>query len=142
MPAPKGNTYAEKWTTEAVLAALAQVEKQCKKQGCYYLLSALVDCGYYSDVWAYWKEKFSEDPEVFRTIKRIEDYLEQKLVKAGLNGDINTASWIFVAKCKFGFKEPPTENRNFNHNALADLSDEELNAEIERLERIRKAIQE
>jgi hypothetical protein len=140
MAAKKGNTNAEKWTHDAVMEQLARVEKACKKRDCYYLLSALVDCELYGDIWPYWKSKFKDDEIVFRTIKRIEDYLEQKLVKAGLKGDLNTASWIFVAKTKFGFKEPPTENINLNRNAPADLTDEELDAEIERLERIRKAI--
>lgn len=137
MAAKKGNTNAEKWTRDAVMDQLSRVEKACRKSDCYYLLSALVECDLYGDVWPYWKSKFADDEIVFRTIKRIEDYLEQKLVKAGLKGDLNTASWIFVAKCKFGFKEPPQENYNINKNLIADMSDEDLTAEIKRLERIR-----
>lgn len=140
MPAPKENKNAEKWTVKTAMDALNRIEQECKKEDCYYLLTALVECGLYSEVWTYWKEKFSSDKVVFQTIKRIEDYLEQKLVKAGLKGDVNVTAFIFVAKCKFGFKEPPTENRNINSTAISEMSDEELDAEIDRLERIKRAI--
>ena len=98
MAAPEGNTNAEKWTEEATLEMLAEIEKHAKRKTCLWLGSALVKCGLYKEIWSMWKRKFEGNEIVFQPIKRIEAIFEDRLFSLGLSGELNTTMAIFGLK--------------------------------------------
>lgn len=98
MPAHKGNTTAEKWTVETVLPLLEKIESYAKKPSCMYIGSALVKVDLYKDIWRHWKNKFSDNDDVLRTIKRIEQIFENKLFEKALTGKVNATVAIFGLK--------------------------------------------
>ncbi|MCA9368211.1 hypothetical protein KC887_08230, partial [Candidatus Kaiserbacteria bacterium] len=99
---------------------------------------ALDRCDLYPQIWSYWLEKFADDPEVFEAIKRIEGKMENKVVKNALKGDANATMSIFVLKNKHDWKDKTEADVNVRKSYGA-MSDEELEAEYERLEAISKA---
>ena len=138
MPAPEGNNYAEKWTKETVLQTLDRIEAEAKKPSCAWLGSALVKVGLYKDLWAYWKEKFEDDDEVFRPIKKIEQIFEDRLFEKALKGDYNQTMAIFGLKNNHEWRDR-TEVERTERKVYENLTDEEIAEEIERLDRIAKA---
>ena len=86
----------------------------------------------------------NEDPEFAAQVESMSDvaldFAESALYEQIKNGV--PSSTIFYLKTK-GKRRGYVETMNIdqtNRNAVADMTDEELNAEIDRLERIRKAI--
>lgn len=116
MPAKKGNTYAEKWTRRTVLDQLAKIEAEAQKATCLWLGSALVKVGLYKDVWAYWTEKFADDDQVFRTIKKVEQIFEDRLFTKAVKGDVNSAVAIFGLKNNHYW----TDKREIDHTTQGD----------------------
>ena len=122
MPAPKGNDYAEKWTREAVLDALSEIESEAQQKTCLWLGSALVKTGLYRAVWAYWKEKFTDDDEVFETIKKVEQIFEDRLFSMALKGDANPTIAIFGLKNNHDWKDKTEQDLNVIRNSLPNVS--------------------
>ena len=105
MAAKKGNRYAEKWTVETVTAKLAEMEDYVKNSDCVYLGSLLVKFGLYKDIWAYWKKVFSDNDEVFRATKRIEEIFEVRLFEGALTGKFTASVAIFGLKNNHNWKD-------------------------------------
>lgn len=127
MAAEKGNTYAEKWTKETVMPLLERIEDLARSsdEGApLYLGGALAEVHLYRDVWAYWKEKFESDEQVFRSIKKIEQLFEQKIYEGALKGDLVASVSIFGLKNNHSWKDQSQidhtsggkEIRNVNFN--------------------------
>lgn len=135
MAAKKGNKTAEKWTEKTVLDFLKKIESHAADDTCLYLGNALVRVGLYKEIWSYWKDKFSENDHVFQPIKKIEQIFEDKLFSGALSGDHVPSVAIFGLKNNHGWKDKTevetTERRIYEH-----FTDEELEAEKKRLERI------
>lgn len=128
MPAPNGNTNAEKWNRKEVLAMLAKIEAEAKKPSCAWLGTALVKCDLYKDVWAYWKEKFSDDEVVFRTIKKIDTIFEERLFAKALKNEANATIAIFGLKNNHGWKDKQEVDHTTNGESLNNLKIEIVNA--------------
>lgn len=133
MPAPKGNKNAETWTREAVIEQLAKIEAEAKKPSCLWLGSALVKVGLYRELWSYWSEKFKGDDVVFQTIKRIDQYFEDRLFAKAAKGDLNATIAIFGLKNNHGWTDKKdvdvtTKGESINERKIKpeDLTDEEL----------------
>lgn len=133
MPAKKGNTYAEKWTKETVLPILEEIEELARddsEKAPLYLGGALAQVHLYSEIWSYWKEKFSNEEEVFQSIKKIEQLFEQKIYEGALKGDLVASVSIFGLKNNHGWKDQSQvdhtsggkEIRNVNFNVVTQPS--------------------
>lgn len=98
MAAEVGNKYAEKWTEETVMPILDKIVKELPKKKYVYIGEALSDNKLHKDIWADWKRKFAENEKVYRTIKNIEQILENTLYVGALKGNYNSAVAIFSLK--------------------------------------------
>lgn len=90
-------TKPEKWTAEFCLNELSEIESYIKSdEGKYFVFIA--ECclyrGYSSNRWCEMKSKFSDNKEISEFIKRIEDFLEIRLFKAGLANEVNSTMAI------------------------------------------------
>lgn len=111
MAAKKGNKYAEVWTIQTTSQALSAIEEEAKSEECLWLGSALSSVGLYRDIWRHWKEKFRDEPKVFRTIKRIEQIFEDRLFTKSLKGTVNPTVAIFGLKNNHEW----TDKREIDH---------------------------
>ena len=105
MPGKKGNKNAlghkgykpEKWTAEFYLNELNEIEKYIHSDEGKYIVFIIECClyrGYSSNKWSEMKNKFADNIELLETIKRIEDFLEVRLYKAGLTNEVNSTMAI------------------------------------------------
>lgn len=101
MPAPKGNSNAEKWTEEQAEKFVNSVYKYVKdNEDSLFIGEAVTELGYYRTLWNYLSEKFD-----FDTIKRVESILESRLVKLGLTGITNPTMTIFTLKNNYNWTD-------------------------------------
>ena len=107
MAPAKGNKHAEKWDRDKVELLLDDMYITAKEKNCYYLGTLLVRYNLYKDIWCYWKEKFKEDEDVFRAIKKIDQVFEEKLFSGALMGDFNPAISIFGLKNNHKWTDQP-----------------------------------
>ena len=105
MGAKKGNKTAEKWDKIKTLKALNQILYDVEKDKIVYLGIALAKIDLYADVWAYWLDKFENDTDVFRAIKRVESKIESNLLQQALGNKINSSVAIFVLKNKYKWSD-------------------------------------
>lgn len=105
MAAKKGNKYAEKWDKPSVLRALNSIYGDVENNKIVYLGIAIANINLYSDVWVHWQEKFSDDREVIRAVKRIEAKIEANLLSQALTNKVNSAVAIFVLKNKYKWSD-------------------------------------
>ena len=57
----------------------------------------------YYEWWAYVKNRYSKNAEIFKAIKRVEDELESRIVTRTLTGRYSAPAGIFLLKAKYGF---------------------------------------
>lgn len=103
MPAPIGNKYAEKWTREATLEKLRELDSAV--DATVYIGEGLAVIGLYHEWFSYVADKFKDDAEVFHIIKNIVQKYESRLVKKTLLGDYNPTMAIFTLKNKHEWKD-------------------------------------
>ena len=94
----EGNKHAEKWTEETVMQKITEMQKELdtdqKKdiENCRYLTigSLLYSCDLYGEIWSYWKEKFKDNETVFKSVKKIDTFFENRLYEGGLKNKLNS----------------------------------------------------
>jgi hypothetical protein len=116
MAAKKGNKHAEKWDKVQTLKALNELLYEIEKKKIVYLGIALANLELYSDLWAYWQEKFDGDTEVFRAVKRIEAKVEANLLCQALTNKVNASVAIFVLKNKYKW----SDKQEIDHTTQGD----------------------
>lgn len=105
MSAKKGNKNAlghkgykpEKWTAEFYLNELNEIEKYIHSDDgsdVVFIIECCLYRGYSSNKWSEMKNKFADNIELSETVKRIEDFLEVRLYKAGLTNAVNSTMAI------------------------------------------------
>ena len=105
MAYPKGNKSAEKWTEKKSLEFINRGLDYVRENDDVLSLADILDhLDSYPDVWAYLTEKFKENKNVFRAIKRVENRLERNIIKAGAYDKAGAMS-IFLLKNKFGYTD-------------------------------------
>lgn len=102
MPAPEGNTNAEKWTDENVTSLLSDILREVEENETYYLGIALKAKGLSRQKWDYFQNKYKDSPVVMDTIKKIENATETNLITAALQGKVKETMAIFILKAKYG----------------------------------------
>lgn len=70
-------------------------------EGICYIKELLVAEGLYSDIWAYFKRRYAKNSKIVRAIKRIEDELENRIVRRMAEGRYSTVGSIFILKNKY-----------------------------------------
>jgi len=113
MGAPKGNKFAEKWSKKEALA-LANQAFDIVSDECFYLSEVAEACGTYRDFFTYILDKFADDEDVFRTIKRMQNKCEAIIARKTGLGDIDKALGIFILKAYHRLTE--TQNINIGQN--------------------------
>ncbi len=98
-----GNKYAEKWTPEAVLERLAEIEQQARKDDTHYLGTALMHLRTSRRCWSYWRRKFLYDEEIIEQMDLIEGIFEAKLFEGALTSELNATTAIFGLKHNYGW---------------------------------------
>ena len=79
----------------------------------YHLGLSLIECGQYPEVWAYLTNKFDENSEVFKAIKKVEQFLEARIVNSTMSGDAKSAAMaIFYLKNKHGYEDKLVNDNN------------------------------
>jgi hypothetical protein len=107
MAAPKGNKHNEKWTYEESIDFLQRVSDYVvEHKECRSLSEAAVECDGYEELISYVINKHSID---FKPIKKAKDIVKNRLVKQGLEGDVNNSMAIFILKNNHGMTDK-TEN--------------------------------
>ena len=88
MAAPKNNKYAEKWTEETTLDKINDMFAYVRrKPNEYHLGGVLVESELYPQWWSEMGDKFKESIKVSEAIKRMEGYLEAKIINSTISGD-------------------------------------------------------
>jgi hypothetical protein len=103
----EGNKVAEKWTEKTALDFINRVHQyNIDNKDNYTLGLAIIECDQYTDIWAYITNKFKENIAVFRLIKKVEEYLESRIVNSTMSGEAKSAAMaIFVLKNKYGYED-------------------------------------
>jgi len=137
MSAPKGNTYAEKWSKDEAISFVGKVEEHIRyNPDCVFIGEAVTEVGEYRELWSYIQKKFEDEPKVFHTIRVVNSILEQRLYKRGLTKEFsgrlvefgleNNHGWEdrkSLAHSGFISEDPPSN--------LQELYDEERHTESE-----------
>lgn len=124
MAAPKGNKFAEKWDKETTLNKISEVIDVLESQRVYSLSSALDAVELYVDWWADMANKFANDEDVSRAIKKAETLVENRIVNDTMTGEAKSAAFsIFLLKNKFGYvdKQEVDQNTHITGINLKDL---------------------
>lgn len=117
MAAAKGNKYAEKVTLEEAIE-LAELAYSKISEDCYFLSKLADECDTYRDKFTYILEKFNDNDQVFRTIKRIYNKCESIVMEKTAKGEIAQALGIFVLKAYHGLME--TSKQQLDHTTDGD----------------------
>lgn len=104
MPAPKGNTNAEKWTLEESQKFIDSVYEYVKgNEDCCSIEEACTELGWYEKLLTYIDTKFKN--VVFNAIKKSKALIKQRILKQGLNNKYNPTMAIFVLKNNHDMKD-------------------------------------
>jgi hypothetical protein len=107
MPAPTANRNAEKWTLQATLDKLDDLDYYAKDDRTLTLTMALVKVKIYPGIWAYWKKRWIDHDEIMEQIYWIEAVFLAKLQDGALSKRFNGSAAIFMLKCNYGMRDKP-----------------------------------
>ena len=103
MPAPTGNTNAEKWNPEKTIELIENVESLLKNEEVYYLGQALGQSGAYAELWSRLKRKYQHDEDIYDRMMVIDQLFEAKIVGGSMTGKYHFGTAQLVLKSKYGF---------------------------------------
>lgn len=66
-----------------------------------YIKELLVAENLYAELWAYFKKRYKDNIKIFKAIKKIEDTLENRIVRRMAEGRYSTVGSIFILKNKY-----------------------------------------
>ena len=112
MAAHKGNKYAEKWTRDQALTLVTKAY-DIVSEDCYFISEVADRCDTYRDFFTYILQKFNDDEEVFRIIKRMQNKCEMIVAAKTAKGDIIPSLGIFILKAYHGLTE--TSRQEIRH---------------------------
>lgn len=135
MPAPKGNTYAEKWTPELVVRFFDSVKTKTGQTFHFGKAVAITLEEMASEIGTsrktadnicgYLKEKFHDNPEVLGTIKSAEMEFEAHIVDQTMKGNAVPSMAIFQLKNKHGYKDrTETDITHKGNNITVNITDD------------------
>ncbi len=128
----KGNKNAEKWTLEAAIE-LAEKALRVVDNDCYFISSIAEKCETYRELFVFLLKKFNDDSIVFHTIKRMYNKCESIIWEKAAKNEIDKTIAIFALKSLHGLMETSKLVTDQTVKTIEQSTDEELDAEIERL---------
>jgi hypothetical protein len=112
MAAEKENKYAEKWTVEAA-RELCERALNVISDDCFYISAVADEVEQYPDLFKYLADKFGNDDQVFRTIKRMYTKCERIITEKTGKGHLTPSLGIFILKAYHGLIE--TSKQQIDH---------------------------
>lgn len=112
MAAEVGNKYAEKWTVEKA-RELCDRALNAISDDCFYISAVADEVEEYPDLFKYLAEKFGNDEQVFRTIKRMYAKCERIITEKTGRGELTPSLGIFILKAYHGLVE--TTKQQIDH---------------------------
>ena len=104
MAAEKGNKYAEKWTVEKA-RKLAHTAYESVDDNTYFISAIAEKCETYRDLFSYLLDKFNDDDDVFRTLKRMYNKCESIIWEKAAKTQLDKTIAIFALKSLHGLFE-------------------------------------
>ena len=125
-----GNTYALKWTPEAVKDILGRIEQDIQTENIYFIGEAMARQKLSRRHWSYWKKKFAADEDIMEQMALIEGIFESNLFVGGLHGQLNTSVVIFALKNNHRWTDRPltetVKEEPYHEGAIIELSGNEI----------------
>ncbi len=105
MSAPTGNTNASRWTRQATIHMLHQIEAIALDEfsATHTLSQALLRVRCYKQLWSYWKKKWENDEEVMDQIYYIEQIFINKLEEGALFKQLHASACYFILRHNYGY---------------------------------------
>ena len=98
MSAAINNHYAEKWTYEKTMDRLLFIQTLTTDDDITYLGEAILRAGVYPHIWAYWKRKWCDNPDIMHLIHFLSHHFEVTIFKKATKKEIHTGVAIFALK--------------------------------------------
>lgn len=90
------------YMADVVLSYISKMEDKLQSdQSICFIKELLVDVGLYAELWSRIKKRYDKHKKICQAMKRIEDTLENRIVKRMLEGRYSTVGSIFVLKNKY-----------------------------------------
>ncbi len=90
------------YLADVVMGILGRMQDRLNSdEGICYIKELLVAENLYADVWAYLKRRYAKNLKIIRAIKKIEDTLENRIVRRMAEGRYSTVGSIFILKNKY-----------------------------------------
>lgn len=95
-------TRPVKYLADVVMGILNRMQDRLNSdEGICYIKELLVEENLYAELWAYLKNRYKDNIKIFKAIKRIEDTLENRIVRRMAEGRYSTVASIFILKNKY-----------------------------------------
>jgi hypothetical protein len=107
MPSPIGNSNAEKWTLQATLDKLDDLEYYAGEDRINTLGTALTKSGLYMGIWTYWKKRWADHEEIMDKMAWIDQVFINKIVEGALNKRLHAGMAMFILKAKYNMRDKP-----------------------------------
>ena len=90
------------YIADVVMGILKRMQDRLDSdEGICYIKELLVAENLYAELWAYFKKRYQDNTKIFKAIKRIEDTLENRIVRRMAEGRYSTVGSIFILKNKY-----------------------------------------
>lgn len=90
------------YIADVVMGILKRMQDRLDSdEGICYIKELLVAENLYAELWAYFKKRYRDNTKIFKAIKRIEDTLENRIVRRMAEGRYSTVGSIFILKNKY-----------------------------------------
>ena len=90
------------YLADVVMGILNRMQDRLNSDdGICYIKELLVAENLYAEIWAYFKKRYAKNQKIFKAIKRIEDTLENRIVRRMAEGRYSTVGSIFILKNKY-----------------------------------------
>jgi hypothetical protein len=79
--------------------------------------------GCYAEIWAYWKNKFKDNETIFKSIRKVDAILENRLYTGALKGKYNSTITIFGLKNNYGWKDKTETDITTQGEKISNIPD-------------------
>jgi hypothetical protein len=138
MPSPIGNSNAEKWTLQATLDKLDDLEYYAGEERIYTLGTALGKANLYMGIWTYWKKRWADHEEIMDKMAWIDQVFINKIVEGALNKRLHAGMAMFILKAKYNMRDKPLRK---DEHLPEEQVPPHLQADLDRIEAEKKAAQ-
>lgn len=95
-------TRPVKYLADVVMGILKRMQDRLNSdEGICYIKELLVEENLYDELWAYFKKRYKDNNKIFKAIKKIENTLENRIVRRMAEGRYSTVGSIFILKNKY-----------------------------------------